>query len=281
MIDFDQKIRDYYGTLESRWGYTFVTWDAKHFGYYPDKIANISEREALQLHQDLIAQNLALKPKQLILDAGCGRGVTACFIAGKYNVTVIGVDLLDFEIDNARDRARRSGVADKTKFEVMDFAALRFPEGYFDAVYTSETLSHAPNVPKVLGQFHKILKPGGRLVLMEYTLAPDEVFSSEEMRSMDFIIQGSAMFGLKTFRHDQFPEILRFAGFEQVHQENITENFFPSLHRLYLKSKWMYSAVRLLGLERWFFNTEVPTKLLPLVRKDLFRYCLFTGIKPG
>ena len=280
MKDFEEKIRKYYATFESLWGYKFFMWDAKHFGYYPDKIANIPERKALELQQELIAKKLDLKSGQRVLDAGCGRGVTACFIAKKYGVHVTGIDLLDFEVTAARKRAARLGLGGKVKFEIMDFSNLDFSEGYFDSIYTSETLSHAPNLGKVLCEFYRVLKPGGRLVLAEYTLAQDGQFSGHEMKSIDTIIQGSAMFGLKTFRHNTFPEILRSVGFDQVHQENITDNFFPSLYRLYRKSRWVYRVIKLLKLERWFFNAGVPTRLVPLVKKDLFRYCIFTAIKP-
>lgn len=281
MNNTDQKIRDYFGSLESRWGYKFVLWDAKHFGYYPDKVANIPERRALELQQDQIAQKLSLKPGQTILDAGCGRGVTACYLAKKYAVRVVGIDMLDFEIDRARKRAQSKGLLEKTQFEVMNFDDLKFSEGYFHAVYVSECLSHAPNVSKVLSQLFRVLRPGGKLVLMEYTLALDEAFSAEDMKSMDFIIKGSAMFGLKTFRHNRFPAILQSVGFEDVREENITDNFLPSLLRLYKKSKLVYPVTKLLGFPQWLFNTAVPTKLLPLVRKDLFRYCIFTAVKPS
>lgn len=281
MIDPQKKTRDYYGSLESRLGYSLVMWDAKHFGYYPDKVANISEQKALELHQDLIAQKLGLKKDQIILDAGCGRGVTACYIANKYNANIVGVDLLDFEIAKARGRSVQMGLTDKTRFEVMDFSTLNFADEYFDGIYTSETLSHAPDVAQVLKEFYRALKPGGRLVLMEYTLAPDEEFSPKDTATLDFIIENSGMAGLKTFRHDQFPELLKLVGFKNVKEENITPNFRPSFDRLYSKSKWAYPLVKMLGLEKRFINASAPTLMKPIIDKGLFRYCIFTGMKPA
>ncbi|PKL72590.1 hypothetical protein CVV26_01095 [Candidatus Kuenenbacteria bacterium HGW-Kuenenbacteria-1] len=48
------------------------------------------------------------------------------------------------------------------------------------------------------------MKPGGKIALFEYTLAPNEKFSKLEMKMLDLVIEGSAMMGLKDFRHDQF-----------------------------------------------------------------------------
>ena len=48
-----QKVLRYYKRLESKWGYQFITWKTKHFGYYPDGKPNISEKEAQRNIEDL------------------------------------------------------------------------------------------------------------------------------------------------------------------------------------------------------------------------------------
>jgi sterol 24-C-methyltransferase len=279
MADLEKRVRGYYATLESRLGYKFILWDAKHFGYYPDKTANISEKKALELQQDLIANKLGLLPGQRILDAGCGRGVTACYIAGKFSVKVIGIDVLDFEIRSANVRAQKRNLSDKAEFRVMSFADVKYPDNYFDAIYTSETLSHAPDVNHVLKEFYRVLKPGGKIALAEYTLAPDDLFTAAEMKDINFIIEGSAMSGLRTFRHDNFRVIMQEAGFIHTQEENITGNFLPSLQRLYRKSRWIYPILKFLNFPKALFNAAVPTKLLPLAQKDLVRYCIFFAQK--
>jgi sterol 24-C-methyltransferase len=276
-----KAIDKYYRKIESRLGYKFVLGDAKHFGYYPNKISDISESKALRLQQDLIGSTLDLKTGERVLDAGCGRGVTACYLAEKYSVNVTGIDILDFEIKSARKRLMRKGLEDWTEFLVMDFGNLEFLDQSFDAIYTSETLSHAPNVNEVLEGFFKILKPGGKIVLMEYTLATDENFTKEQMESLEYVIAGSAMFGLKQFRHDHFREVLTAAGFSEIQEHVITDHIRPSFDRLYEKSKWAYRLAKFFGFSRHLINTSTPTLLRPLLDDGLIRYCLFFAVKPS
>lgn len=278
MNKFQNEIKNYYSKFESKIGYTLVLGNAKHFGFYPEAIANIPEKKALELHQDLIATTLGLSPRENVLDAGCGRGVTASYIAKKYNVNITGIDLLDFELEKAKSISNKEN--QNVNFLQMDYSNLTFPENSFDALYTSETLSHSENIEKVLQGFLKVLKPGGRFVFLEYTIAPDDDFLQTEIDSLNFVIDGSAMFGLKNFRHDKFVDILKKVGFENVIEKNITQNIRPSFDRLYSKSKIAYKIISLLGLEKRFVNTATPSKLLPLINKGLIRYCIFQGRKP-
>ena len=79
-----QDVVDYYNNPESKLGYTFLTQDTKHFGYYPEKRRSITEKSAQTLMMDLLAKKLKLSSANLILDAGCGRGTTSCYLARKY-----------------------------------------------------------------------------------------------------------------------------------------------------------------------------------------------------
>lgn len=164
-----KKVVDYYENLESKLGYTFLTWDTKHFGYYPSKKNNISEREAQILMNDLLAENLKIKKGFKILDAGSGRGVVACYLAKKYHANITGIDLVPFEVEMSNKRAKNLGVTDKVKFLIEDYSETSFPKNFFDAVYTMETLVHSPNIKKTLKELFRVLKPGGKVVFFEYS----------------------------------------------------------------------------------------------------------------
>jgi SAM-dependent methyltransferase len=161
----------------------------------------------------------------------------------------------------------------------MDYSATNFPDNYFDAIYTTETLSHSPDIRKTLKEFFRILKPDGKVAFFEYTLAPDEKFSDWERKMLDVVVEGSAMMGLKNFRHDQFTEVIKKAGFENVNEQNITENIRPSFYRLHKLSVWPYKFVKLFGLQKFFINTTAGYEYYKMANKGLFRYCVFTGNK--
>ncbi len=275
-----QKVVKYYTNPETKLGFDYVLWGSKHFGFYPTGKADITEKEAQILHQDLVAKNLDLKENNLVLDAGCGQGVVSTYLAKKFGSKIFGITLVPFEVKRAQERAKNLGVQEKTEYQVMDYSATNFPDNFFDVIYTTETLSHSPDIKKTLKEFFRVLKPGGKIAFFEYTLAPDEKFSERERKMLDIVIKGSAMMGLKDFRHDQFTEVIKKAGFESVKEQNITENIRPSFYRLHKLSRLPYKFIKLLGLQKFFINTTAGYEYYKMADKGLFRYCIFTGNKP-
>src|SRR3990167_10341261 len=211
-----QKVVKYYTNPETKLGFDYVLWVSKHFGFYPTGKADITEKESQILHQDLVAKNLDLKETQTVLDAGCGQGVVSAYLAKKFGSKIFGITLVPFEVERAQERAKSLGVQEKTEYQVMDYSATNFPDNYFDAIYTTETLSHSPDIRKTLQEFFRVLKPGGKIALFEYTIAPDKEFPEPQMKMFDMIIEGAALMGLKDFRHGQFTEVLRSAGFKDA-----------------------------------------------------------------
>jgi len=280
MDKYQKKVLNYYNSIESKLGYKYLTQKAKHFGYYLNGKANISESKARELMEDLVAKNLSLTSSNLVLDAGCGYGVIACNLAKKHKVQIIGIDINSFEISKAQKRAKQVGVANKVKFKVMDYTKTNFPNNHFNAIYTMETLSHAANLNKALTELLRILKPGGKLALFEYTLAPDKDFSPWEIKMLNLGIKGTAALGLKQFRHNKFPTLLSSIGFTNTKEQNITKNFLPSIHRLEKLAYRPYSLIKLLKLQKFFINTTIAVEWYKLAKKGLIRYCIFTAQKP-
>ena len=196
-----KKVIDYYKNPESRLGYTYLTWNIKHFGYYPSKKSNISEKEAQQLMTDLLAKRLGLKKGELVLDAGCGRGTVACYLAQKYKLNITGIDIVGFELKMAKERAKKLKLKN-VNFLLKDYSNTRFPSNYFDKIFTLETLVHSPNLRETLKEFYRVLKPGGRLVLFEYSRSSPDEFNKREAKMLQIINDGSSMTSLKTLYHD-------------------------------------------------------------------------------
>jgi cyclopropane-fatty-acyl-phospholipid synthase len=86
-----------------------------------------------------IAAKLALKPGQRVLDIGCGWGGMALYLNRIADVDVLGVTLSEEQLKVARERAEKAGVADRVKFELIDY---RKVEGRFDRIVSVGMFEH-------------------------------------------------------------------------------------------------------------------------------------------
>ena len=86
-----------------------------------------------------IAAKLYLKPGQKVLDIGCGWGGMALYLNRVADVDVLGITLSEEQLKVARRRAEEAGVADRVKFELIDY---RKVEGRFDRIVSVGMFEH-------------------------------------------------------------------------------------------------------------------------------------------
>ncbi len=277
-----QKVIDYFNAWESRWGYTLLLKGIKHFGYYPEGKENLSMYEAQKLMEDKLVEKLSLNSDFLVLDAGCGEGGVAIHLAQKYRLRVKGVDFLESSIEKANKKASELDLQDRVSFQVMDYTKLSFPEESFDGVYTMESLVHVPDHQQALREFYRVLKPGGRLVLFEYSICPKKEMTFQQKRLWNMIMEGWAMHSLPRFLHGKFPEILEEVGFTDVSVEDITPRMIPMVRNLYLIAYLPYQLIKLLKLQRKFINITFAVEgYRSIIKSDVWRYNIVTATKPA
>jgi len=274
----NQKVINYYKNLESRLGYTFMTWDTKHLGYYPSKKSNITEKQAQIEMIELLAKNLKLKKTDKVLDAGCGRGTTSCYLAKKYECDITGIDIVDFELRMAQEKAERLDLK-KIQFYLKDYSNAGFSDNFFNKIFTLETLVHSPDLNKTLKEFHRILKIGGRLALFEYTISPLNEWSKYDRKILNIINTGSAMMSLNKMFHKTFKKYVKRLGFKIISDEDITDNIIPSLARFYRYAKIPYLFIKLFNLQKYFINTTAGVEFYKMGLKGLIKYRVFIAEK--
>ena len=109
--------------------------------YFPDaeNEAGISLEQAQEDKKAHIAAKLALKPGMRVLDIGCGWGGMALYLNKHFDVDVLGVTLSEEQLKVARERAAEAGVADRVKFELIDY---RRVTGSFDRIVSVGMFEH-------------------------------------------------------------------------------------------------------------------------------------------
>lgn len=100
-----------------------------------------------------------------VLEYGCGTGSYSFFLAS-LGARVVGIDISNVGISQAREEAKKRGLADKTKFFVMDAEATTFPDNTFDVICVSGVLHHLDRA-KAFKEMARLLKPAGAAIAAE------------------------------------------------------------------------------------------------------------------
>lgn len=114
-----------------------------------------------------LGERCGLASKDKILDAGCGIGGSSRFLGENFNSSVTGIDLVGVFIRVAQMLTRATGLEGKVSFIQGDLQNLDIEESTFDVVFCQHTLMNISDKQKTFGEFYRILKPGGRLILHE------------------------------------------------------------------------------------------------------------------
>ncbi|MGJ5748983.1 class I SAM-dependent methyltransferase [Streptomyces puniciscabiei] len=144
-----------------------------------------------------------------VLDVGCGTGCLTRHMAARVGPdgAVTGVDPSSPVLDHARTRTRRPGSAPCDYREGVA-EALDLPDGSFDTGVTSLMLHHLPDElrPTVLREMHRVLRPGGRLLVVE--------FRPPKTRIGRLLVHGGVGHAMAHHRADLLDTLVTGAGFE-------------------------------------------------------------------
>ena len=100
-----------------------------------------------------------------VLEIGGGMGTDLSQFA-KHDAIVTDVDLSSGHLALAKDNFRLRGL-DGT-FVHHDAETLPFPDASFDIVYSNGVIHHTPNTQSVVNEIYRVLKPGGKAIVMVY-----------------------------------------------------------------------------------------------------------------
>lgn len=197
----------------------------------------------MSLDVDKIWRRHALKyivdgTPQNILDVACGTGdsTIAAAKAAAEGSKVIGVDISEGMMALVEGKAVEAGVADRITTEVGDGENLRFEDGSFDRVTCAFGIRNFENKEKGLSEFHRVLKPGGKVVILELSAPQNKVlrwlYDLYFMHVLPWI--GGKISGDKTaYKYlpssvhnfpppKEFCSMMRDAGFSSVSSKTLT-----------------------------------------------------------
>lgn len=249
-------MRGYYESLESRIGYKLLLGGTRHFGYWDkDTYWPFPVGKALRRMEEKLFSRLDLAPGSRVVDAGCGDGYVAMHMARK-GLHITAIDVIPSHVERTRRNIARSGLPkDSIAVQHMDYHDLEpIASESHDGVYTVETFVHAADPAVAMAEFYRILKPGGRCVLLEYEVDDDDPSSASD-RMMAEIDSLAYMPTHRISKRGLYKSLMEDAGFVDVKREDFSDNVKPLLRLFFVLAIIPYTLFRLLGVEKYFPNT--------------------------
>jgi 2-polyprenyl-3-methyl-5-hydroxy-6-metoxy-1,4-benzoquinol methylase len=168
--------------------------------------------------QDRFLQWLDLSPGKTLLDVGCGAGGPALRIAASTGCSVVGIDVHEQAIRTASALAAQRGLAERSEFRAADAGGrLPFADASFDAITCIDAINHFPDRPRVVAEWARLLKPGGRL------LFTDPITVTGALTNAEIMVRSSAGFYLFV-PHGYDERVIAQCGLRLLACEDVTAN---------------------------------------------------------
>jgi cyclopropane fatty-acyl-phospholipid synthase-like methyltransferase len=178
--------------------------------------------EAMQYVNSRILREMEEIDARRILDLGCGVGGSILYLASRKPGSYTGVTLSPVQARMA-ERVLSSVDGSDTEVKAGDFSGREFWGSLSDPAdlaFSIEAMVHVADLQGVLSGAAGVLRPGGRLVVMDDFLAEREPVSSKERRWLREFREGWRAAGLR--RVSDLLEEARRHGFEPVREEDFT-----------------------------------------------------------
>ena len=105
-----------------------------------------------------------------ILDVATGTGDVAIMAARILQPEkVIGIDISNGMLELGRKKLLKEGLTDRIELQSGDSEAIKFPDASFDAVTVAFGVRNFENLEKGLSEIRRVLKPGGQLIVLEFS----------------------------------------------------------------------------------------------------------------
>ena len=271
-------------------GPDYAAWSREfnmHFGYYRAG-SNPLHREAMleQMNAEVLARlQLGVNQEPRLLDLGCGLGATLRSIARCLpRALLLGLTRVPWQVERARALNETAGCSERVRVMEGDYEDTTLQSASYDGVYALESSCHAHGVDKgaLLAEAHRLLRPGGRLVVADGFLAGGRFANALQQRVYRklcecWVIEELAQLHPFTVRLEQL-------GFTDITVENLQMHVAPSVaHIPWVTLRFLLTALmfgkRRMTRARW--NNVLAPVLLPLASAPIgpITYCMITAKK--
>ncbi len=190
-----------------------------------------------RIWKDAMMDWLAPRNGQRLLDVAGGTGDIAFrFLERAPQAQAVVLDLTESMLIAGRQRAEAVDLADRLDWVVGDAMALPFPDGVFDAYTIAFGIRNVTRIEAALSEALRVLRPGGRLMVLEFSQLPEPAlqwvydrYSFNVIPALGRMVandRDSYQYLVESIRRfpdqETFAQMIREAGFEQVRYRNLS-----------------------------------------------------------
>ncbi len=219
--DVKDGILDWYGVLNHLCAMGEV--EKMYIPPYLDASENIIMNQ--MLFEEKFARLLTLKPGDTVFELGCGKGRVAAHVAAYTGAHITGINIDQGQLNNAMEFAKKIDLSDQCTFLNADFNDLPFPfhDNHFDGIYEIQALSLSRDLNKLFQELHRILKPNGKISLLEWVRLPN--YDANNPHHLDLMKKIKPLIGaIGTPSPKEYEAALQQAGFQILVSEDPSLN---------------------------------------------------------
>ncbi|MEM7217451.1 MAG: methyltransferase domain-containing protein [Pseudomonadota bacterium] len=264
--------------MDATSNYYDAVYDSYKLGWSADHLHTGMWDEATHSHQqslintiDRISDALDIQTTDRVLDAGCGVGGAARYLAERTGCSVHGITYSHVLLAEAQAALERYPHPDRVQCHFMDFADTSFADASFTKVFALESVSHGRDKHAFAKEAFRLLEPGGRLVVSDGFLLRSELSAADDDIYQRFL-EGWALPYLAN--PEAFVDGLKQIGFVDARFEDRTADVMRSVRYMHRNARMSRHIYRLLHAARM----TSKARYLSAESAYLYRLCIDRGI---
>jgi ubiquinone/menaquinone biosynthesis C-methylase UbiE len=200
-----------------------------------------------------------------LLEIGCGNGKTAIALSRDFGCRVDGIDLDESAIEAARQNLVQEGPPDRVTFATGDVHRLPYPDATYDQVLCESVFSTVTQKAKAAGEMKRVLKPGGRLVMLDFVL----------LKPIPQLLQQRVSFIpclSRTLVTAEYLALFESLGFRQPHVEDHSDEVKKAgLWIYYMFGAWQKMFGQMAAIQCCASQEEISAAEMLQAYQDYFR----------
>jgi len=275
MVVSADDVRAYYDSEQAAYS-RYWSPTALHYGFWYDDTDSLAD--AIVNTDKYAVEILEINSEDVVLDAGCGVGGTAQFVAEKTGARVEGITLSPVQLKIATDRTVGLLTSGRLRFSQQDYSCTTFADGAFTKVVAIESVCHADDKLRFLVEAYRTMKPGGKIAIIDF-FSTFDVADAVSRKLYAGLLDGWVMPNLATY--ETFTKMMSKVGFVEIYFKDMLQHVWPSIEKIDRLSLLAYplNVVKVaLGLKRKNAAARYQKKLF---RRGIITYGVVVATKPG